>query len=211
MNGTGVGTPARVAGNHRRGRKRPALAAPPFPAAPDRAVIHPGGGPAGAGRGGGARGAGLEDLYSRLRAGFPRGRGGLKPGPGRAARWWDSNQRSRGDNGEKAGPGAADAPRASGRRHQTCWAAFRARLAEGAARGPSLPLPSPFPGSRKQRLSVCSGAVRAMVPEFYPRRGEGPLRQNSPPAPQSGSCSLNLHGGSGEGGHRETGGWRIQS
>lgn len=78
----------------------------------------------------------------------------------------------------KSGPPATRAPGALGGARQTCRAGLRARLGEGAARGP---LPAPPPGSREQRPSVCPGAVRTMAPEFYPLH---PAPR--PPRPQMG-------------------------
>lgn len=94
--------------------------------------------------------------------GFEHSPSGLRPG-----RAW-----------RETGPVAVVELGASGWRESNLSGEFAGQV---GGRGSPSPLSPTPPGARKQRLSVCSGDVRTMAPEFYPCAGRGPSSLNCPP------------------------------
>lgn len=183
------------------------LRAPPPPPPPPRpsrvaeglrppagAVTHAGGSP-GSGRPGARPGAGhrREDLH-------PHSRDRRSPRAHSAARW-DSNPPSQAGWGwgvhrwrERLGPGLRVDPSPPAAQTKPVGRV----CGPGWGRGwpEAAPLPAPPPGSREQRLSVCSGAVRTMAPEFYPpARGGAPSGLSRTPHPLVGFLHLRRDGG----------------
>ena len=105
---------------------------------------------------------------ARAVVGFEHSPSGL--GPGRAGR----------ESGRETGPPAVVERGASGWRESNLSGGCAGQFGGRGSPSPLCPTPPP-PGARKQRLSVCSGAVRTMAPEFYPCAGRGPSSLNCPP------------------------------
>lgn len=196
VGGVGVPRPSATAGSRLRGRSPPPTPSTARLDWPGRAGDSRGRRPGGAGRAGGAA-AGRPCRPSAARhapvgwfweggalaggaqaaVGFEHSPSGLRPGRAR----------------RETGPPAVVELGASGWRESNLSGEFAGQV---GGRGSPSPLSPTPPGARKQRLSVCSGNVRTMAPEFYPCAGRGPSSLNCPPASLAPAPPLGREGSS---------------